>query len=411
MPLGSYVRFTRANSSLVGFGFLMAFASSFGQTFFIGVFGPSIQREFGLSHTEWGTVYLIGTLASALLLPWSGKQIDRLDLRLYTLIVGCFLAFACFFAAGTLGPVMLVLTIFFLRQSGQGLTSHIAFTTMARYFELGRGRAIAIATLGFSTGEAVLPFAAVLLISVIGWRWSYAAAGAVMLLILLPTAIRLLKGHGERHRSHVAQQASMADQDDAVTSWTRAQVMRDRRFWLLMPGLFAPALILTALFFHHLNVAAEKGWSAEWITGNYVVYAGATIATSLAAGALVDRFGATRLIAPMLVPLVVALLAIGWGEAPIWVVIYFFFAGLSTGLAHTAVTAMWAELYGTAHLGAIKSLVASLGVFASALGPVIMGSLMDSGLSTGAVCYIFAASTAAGIGSVMLALRTPRPLR
>jgi len=405
MPLGSYVRFARANARLVSFGFLTAFSSSFGQRFFIGVFGPSIQQEFGLSLTAWGTVYMIGTLASALLLPWSGKQIDRLNLRLYSLLVGLFLAFSCFFIASVLSPVMLVLAIFFLRQSGQGLTSHIAFTTMARYFELGRGRAIAIAALGFSIGETLFPFAAVLAISYVGWRWTYAGAGALMLLVLLPLALFLLKGHSERHQRHVATQQIAAAKEGAVRSWTRGQVLRDQRFWLLMPGLFAPSMLLTAMFLNHVYVAEAKGWSAEWITGNYVVYTAVTMATSLVTGALVERFGATRLIVPMLVPMALGLVVIGWGDAPIWVVPYFVLIGLSSGLGHTAVTAMWAELYGTAYLGAIKSLVASIGVFASALGPVVMGSMMDSGLSTDLVCYIFAAATVVSIGSVMLALR------
>jgi len=410
MPLGSYVRFARANARLVGFGFLMAFASSFGQTFFIGVFGPSVQEEFGLSHTAWGTVYLIGTLASALVLPWSGKQIDRVDLRLYALIVGLFLSAACVFTASTAGPLMLVFAIFFLRQAGQGLTSHTAVTTMARYFDLGRGRAIAIAVLGFSVGEALLPFVAVLAIAWVGWRWGYAGAGGLMLFVLLPFGLWLLKGHGERHARHVeASRTQAAGGHTGVVSWSRGQVLRDRRFWLIMPGLFAPSMILTAMFFHHLNVAAAKGWSAEWITGNYVVYAIATVATSLVTGSLVDRLGAVRLVPHMLVPLVVAMLLIAWGGDPLWVLPYFIAAGISTGLGHTSVSAMWPELYGTGHLGAIKSLAASLGVFASALGPVIMGGLMDLGMSTDGVCYVFAAYTAVTIPPMLMALRRPAP--
>ena len=66
---------------------------------------------------------------------------------------------------------------------------------------------------------------------------------------------------------------------------------------------------------------------------------------------------------------------------------------------------MWAELYGTDFIGAIKSLVASLGVFASALGPVIMGSLMDNGLSTSQVCLVFAVWTVGGMGTMTLAMR------
>ena len=222
MLLISYVRFAQTNAQLVGFGFLMTFASSFGQTYFIGVFGPSVQAEFGLSHSAWGSIYMAGTLASAALLPWSGKQIDRLDLRLYTVVVVLLLAFACFSVAAAASPLMLIAVVFLLRHSGQGLASHTAITTMARYFDVGRGRAIAIATLGTTVGQAVLPFAAVVAIVAIGWRWSYAGVGVVTLFILLPTAYWLLKGHAERHTRHVARDAAAAG-TRASDSWTRIQ--------------------------------------------------------------------------------------------------------------------------------------------------------------------------------------------
>ena len=48
------------------------------------MFGPSIQLEFGLSHTSWGGVYLIGTLGSALVLTYSGSLIDYYKLNYYT---------------------------------------------------------------------------------------------------------------------------------------------------------------------------------------------------------------------------------------------------------------------------------------------------------------------------------------
>ena len=394
MPFGPYVRFARANARLVGFGFLMAFASSFGQSFFVGAFVPDIETTFGLSHTAWGSIYMVGTLASALVLPWSGKQIDRIDLRLYAAIVLVLLAVACFAASATAGPLMLVAVVFLLRQSGQGLASHTAVTTMARYFELGRGRAIAISTLGFSVGEAVLPLGAVALIGAVGWRAGYATAGGIALLVFLPLSLWLLKGHGERHRGHVAA-TEAAGHAGHAGSWTRLEMLRDLRFWLLLPGLFAPSIIMTAMFINHRFVAADKGWSAAWITGNYVVYAGATIVTSLIVGQLLERVAAHRMVPLMLLPLALALAALGWGQAPLWVVPYFVLAGISSGFSSTAEAAMWPELYGTRHLGAIKSLATAADVFASALGPVIMGALMDAGLSTGTICWIFAGYTLA----------------
>jgi len=405
MPFQSYVRFAAANRRFVAFGFLAAFGSNFGQTYFVGVFGPSVQETFGLSHTAWGTIYMIGTLASAFLLPWTGKQIDRVDLRLYTFLVCLLLTVACLVMAATTGPAMLVLAIFLLRQSGQGLMSHIALTTMARYFDTGRGRAIAIAALGFSASEAILPFLAVIVIAAIGWRWTYAGAGGAAAFILIPVLLWLLKGHGERHRSHVSRMSDPAALAHGVVSWTRGQVMRDGRFYLVLVGILAPPLILTALFFHHLNLAHAKGWSDAWITGNYVVYAVATVATSLSSGPLIDRLGAVRLVPFMLAPLALAMIVIGLFDNPFAVWPYFIFAGLSTGIGHTSVSAMWAEVYGVQHLGAIKSLVAALAVFSSALGPVAMGGLMDLGVPIGVVCLIFAAYAAAGAVSIMIGLK------
>ncbi|MDA8638058.1 hypothetical protein N9L49_05555, partial [Rhodospirillales bacterium] len=42
--------------------------------------------------------------------------------------------------------------------------------------------------------------------------------------------------------------------------------------------------------------------------------------------------------------------------------------------------AIWAELYGVVHLGAIKALVWALMVFASALSPPMMGVAIDHGI-------------------------------
>ena len=204
MPIRDYLKFVAANLRFVTFGFFLAFASSFGQTFFIGTFGPAIQMEFSLSHTAWGTIYLVGTLGSAALLPWTGKQIDRFDLRPYTALVCILLTIACGFTAFVTTGVMLVFAIFLLRQSGQGLMSHIAITSMARYFDRDRGRAVAIATLGFSTGEAFLPFLAVFAISVYGWRWAYGGIAILLAVGLIPCVFWLLRDYDKRHQAYLA---------------------------------------------------------------------------------------------------------------------------------------------------------------------------------------------------------------
>lgn len=405
--LSEYREFVTKHRRFVSFGFIFAAASSFGQTYFIGVFGPSIQSEFGLSHTQWGTTYLIGTLASAMVLPWTGRYIDRMDLMRYSYLVLALMIAACLFAASTPGPVWLVLTIFFLRQSGQGLMSHVALTSMGRYFESHRGRAIAIASLGFAAAEAVLPFLAVIMIALIGWRLSYVCAALLLLILVVPVVSILLRGQTSVQSR--ADTVVSAEQGDATSrrSWTLGEMMRDVRFLLMLPGLTAPSAIITALFFHHLNIAENKGWSAEWITGSYGIYALFITLTSLVAGPFIDRLGAVRLVPFMLVPLVLALLTLAFFQTHLSVWLYLMLIGIHTGISHTAVSAMWAELYGVVHLGAIKSFATAISVFASAVGPVTFGLLLDKEVTVELICVFLAVYTLLAGVLLMFAL-TPR---
>jgi len=405
MPNIAYFKFISTNRRFIAFGLLMTFASSFGQTYFIGILGPGIQTEFNLSHTVWGTVYMIGTLASAVLLPWTGKQVDRVDLKIYTILVCGSLIFACAFTSLVNSVASLVFAIFLLRQSGQGLMSHVAITSMARYFKRGRGRAIAVASLGFSAGEAFLPFVAALAVAVVGWRWIYGGTAVLLLLGLIPTVLWLLRGHSERHRIYLERSASpVTFKGLHGRSWTRAQVLRDLRFYLLLPGLLAPSMILTAMFFHHLNLADAKGWTHAWITGSYGIYALATILTSLLSGLTIDRIGAVRLVPFMMLPLILAMVVAAKCVAPWTAWLYLILAGINIGVVHTAVSAFWVEIYDADNLGAIRSMVSSLGVLSSALGPVIMGTLMDMGVSIEEVCLLFAGYSVVGAVLIMAAL-------
>lgn len=403
--LGDYIEFVRQNRRFAAFGFLIALGSSFGQTFFIGIFGPSIQQEFGLSHTAWGSVYLAGTLASALVLPFSGRLIDRLPLVPFTLSVCLLLALACGSIAAAPSVLFLVFSIFLLRQGGQGLMSHVALTTMARYFTATRGRAIALATMGMALGEAILPFSAVGLIAIWGWRPTYAGAGLALILIWVPLAWWLLSPMRATGTAQAAAPGEPARARTPVRSWTRREVIRDLRFYLILPAIVAPSLIVTAMFFHHLNLADAKGWSHTWVTGNYVMYAMGSVATSLIAGRLIDRYSAKAMVPVLLLPLVVAMALMAMAENAWVVIVYFILLGINTGISQTSVPALWAELYGVDHIGGIRSLAASMSVFASALGPVIAGALMDSGLAIETVCWIFGAGALLGSLAVRAGLR------
>lgn len=386
----SYIRFAASNLRFLAFGFVMLLASSFGQTYFIGVFGPSVRAEFGLSHSSWGGVYMAGTLLSALVLPWSGQFIDRVDLPRYTIFVTIALSGACLFMALTPSIAFLVVAIFALRQTGQGLMSHTGAMAMARHFPADRGKAVALASLGFGLGEALLPVLMVLSIALIGWRATYGAAALTSLVLVLPCALWLLRGHGLHHQHHVAHPQQRQVSQPHHVSWSRRDVIRDLRFYLLLPAVLAPSFIGTALFFHHLSLAQMKGWDIVWFTGSYWIYALGSMLSALASGPFIDRLSAVRVLPMYLLPLVLGLVLV-WAFANVWWSwLYLFCLGVTSGIMYTGLTALWAEIYGVENLGAIKSLNTALSVFASALGPFVMGTMMDRGISIENICLVFA---------------------
>ncbi|MDH5356758.1 MAG: MFS transporter, partial [Gammaproteobacteria bacterium] len=384
-----YWHFARAHPRFISFGFFLAFLSSAGQTYVIGVFGAEIQNEFGLDSGSWGRIYMMGTLISAVVINWSGSLIDRYDLRLFSAISLIGLSTACWLMSSVTTPVLLILAIFMLRQFGQGLTSHAGITSMARYHEADRGKAIALAAIGFALGEAALPVLAVFAIEAWGWRDTYAAASIVILASVL-IALWLLKGHSQRHASHSSKTGQKNSDGSVKFSYTRRQMLSERRFYLMLPAMIAPSLIMTAMFFFPAEIAKAKGWSNLWVTGNYWVYSITAVAVTISSGVLIDRYTARRVVPLFLIPLALALVSLTLSNQAFMVWIFMLLMGASSGLYFTGLSALWAELYGAKHLGAIKSLTNAVMVFSSALGPALVGTLLNQGVAFTSICLLLA---------------------
>ena len=379
-----YIKFALANRRILAFGFLMALSSSFGQTFFIGIFSPSIESQFDLSHSEWGTVYMAGTLMSAATLTYTGRWIDHVPLRTYAAMVCGFLSLACLIAAFTPAAWFLILAIFCLRQAGQGLASHTAVTGMVKYFRFSRGKAVALATLGLPVGRALLPVAAVASIAAIGWRETYVICAIFALVLILPTVIWLLTGVGEEE-APIENSPNLENTSVAIPSapvnYSLGYVLRDPGFYFFLPAILAPSFFDTALSFHLLSVASLKTWSAEWVTAGYAIYALTSIAASMWVGALVDRLGALRLFMLSLIPYIIGTFFLGFMEYAAWAWVFLALYGAGSGIKATLIPVLLSEVYGTKFIGAIRSFVATLGVFGSALGPPALGLALDLDVS------------------------------
>lgn len=394
--LRSYLTLLRDEPRVLGFGAACAFLSSPGQTFFISQFNVAVGRDLGLAASELGATYLIGTLGAALLLPFAGHWIDRIDLARYTALVMVALGIACAVKASAIGVIGLALAWLLLRLCGQGLMTHIAVTSIARYFEATRGRALSLVAMGFAISQGVLPAVAVALIALVGWRMGYAITGAVVALAAAPALIWLIR------RQEKFRQAPASVAGERPRAWTGMLIVaRTRFFWLALPILLYMPFTSTALVFHIQAIAQIKSWTPEQVAAGFVGYAVAHALSLPLAGILVDRFGSRALMATMNTPLLAGIAVLG-GFDGVWALIALLsLMGLSSGIVQTAGSAVWAEVYGIAQLGTIRSFAVMLMVAGTALGPATVGLMLDGGLAIGVIAIILIAFGL--IGSALVA--------
>ena len=80
--------------------------------------------------------------------------------------------------------------------------------------------------------------------------------------------------------------------------------------------------------------------------------------------------------------------------------------GLSSGATNPSFSSLWAELYGTKHLGAIRAAGAVLTVFASALGPIAVGASLDFKIPVAAIFWVCVFITIITSGLAWFGLRS-----
>ncbi len=392
-----YFLFIAKNCRFLAFGLLVALFSSFGQTYFIGLFSGEIQVSLNLSHGDFGLTYSCATLASGTLLFWLGGLIDRIDLRLWVTSLAILAVIACIIMKVSPTVVVLAISLFLLRLGCQGLLTHTYMTSMARYFEKDRGKAISIAMLGHPIGEAIFPLLTVTLIAVIGWRDAWLVYAAVGALIFYPLLLWLLRGHSERHQRYLLRlEKSSTLAPEKGHQWTKSEVIRDIRFYLIQIAMMAPPFIVTGLFVHQVHLVQAKGWSITWFATCFVFYAITSIASSLVSGPLVDRIGARRVAPHALVPAIASMLVLALFDHPIAGLIFMGSLGMCIGIVFTAFTAVWPELYGVRYLGSIRSMVMAIMILTSAIAPALLGWLFDLNVDVETVAYVFAMWTFVG---------------
>lgn len=381
---GSTLDFYKSQWRFLLFGFLLAFFTSPGQTFFISLFSGKIRDALSLSHGDFGTIYAVGTLASAVTLIPLGRLVDTIKLRTIAVAIVIGLSLAALYFSTITSVLTLGIGIYFLRLTGQGMMSHLYATAMTRRYVAERGRGLAVAQFGHPASEFMMPLFVSVMIILMDWRQVYQITGLLVLVVMIPATLILTR----RVKGQDGGGVDMMQSGRDGKQWTRRDMLMHWRFWMLSGLVIAPSFTSTGLFFHQIYFYELKGIAfSQWATG-YGFFAVLSIIGSFAGGFLVDRFTAARI-----APISIALLSLGvftlyFTTPGVMVYLYFSIFGIVQGLAYTTTTPIWVEIYGTKHLGGIKAIAQSMMVFASALSPISLGLMIDQGFSLAALLMV-----------------------
>ena len=370
--------FNSLSLKVIVFGFIFTFFSSFGQSFFLGLFNSSIRDTLSITHGQFGSIYASATLLSSFLLIWVGKKIDDINIFRFAFYVTLLLSFSCFFFSKISSIAFLFIAVFLMRFSGQGLMSHTATTTIARYFTKSRGKALSTCWFGLSTAEFILPVLMIYLLTIFTWQRIWISISILILIFLPIISFVLIKKLNFDSREETNDKDL---KDRNIKQWKRIEVLKDYRFYVICLNMLAMPWIATGVFVYQSFITESKGWGSFVIAQSFMVYSILSVITLLASGFLIDKFTSRKLLIFTNIPLLFSALVLIFFNNPLTAFIFLGLIGISNGLANVLGSSTWAEIYGVKYIGSIKALTTALMVFSTAFGTALFGLLIDRGYS------------------------------
>ena len=368
------------------FGFIFTFFSSFGQSFFLGLFNESIRNELNITHGQFGSIYASATLLSSIILIWVGKKIDDFDVLKFSYFVISLLAISTFIFSKINSAVFFFIAILLIRFSGQGMMSHTATTTISRYFTNTRGKALSSGWFGLSSAEFLLPVTIIYALTIMDWRNIWIIISIFIVLFLPIASYFLVK---EIKLSSREDDIKVIKND--IKNWKRSEVIRDYRFIIIALNMLAMPCIVTGIFVYQSFILTSKNWGEYIIAQSFMVYSISSVLTLFIAGYLIDKFTSRKLLVYMNIPLLISLLILIYFQSPISSFFFLGLIGISNGFANVLGSSTWAELYGVKFIGSIKALSGALMVFSTAFGTALFGILIDFNFSIEQISLICSA--------------------
>ena len=409
-----------------------------GQTIGVAIFLDGIIADLDMSRSEVSTLYLVGTLAGALVLPFVGRFVDRRGPRLAVVVVAGLFALACVWMGFVQGAVTLLIGFTLVRALGQGSLSLISVHAVAIWFVRRRGVAVGLLGVGMAAWVAVFPSLIELLLVPFGWRTTYMLLGALVAVTILPlgalvfrdrperfgivpdaaaaprpTADVAAAGAGGAQRSRPGADASAAQASVvAEVEYTAQEARSTLTFWLFASGIVLTSCFGTALTFHHYAILAQGGIDRALAAAAFIPVGVMGAVGNLGTGVLITRVPPRFLLAGQLLLLGGGLVLAGRLDGATSVLVYGGMIGLRNGMGTSLEGNVFALYFGRRHIGAIRGQVLTGMVIGSAIGPLVFAFGHDlTGVYTPVMLLAAVPAFALGVVAPFLRLRRGNRVR
>lgn len=369
------------------------------------VFLLAFIETFAWSRAEASLAYSVGQVIGGVSSPLVGNLADRLGARRMVLLGGCLLVLGLFGSAQADALWQVVLLYGVVMTLGANCIGLVVFVPLvSRLFVAQRGMAISLLQSANGFGRAISAPLAQWLVTGVGWRDAYLLQAGLMGVLVIPLAAMF-----RRAETLAPPPTASGSASDGGRSWTLAEAMRTRHFWLLFLVYMLTSIGSFLVSLHQLAFAVGQGF--EPLYAAFVLGMGSLLALPgvILTGSISDYIGRERaalLAYGISIIGVAAALGISSGDQHILLWVHACFFGITWGARGPAITAKTADLFGGPRLGTILGVITVGSGLGAGIGSWAAGFLFDV---TGSYRLVFWLSIAAyAAGSVAFwALRKP----
>lgn len=417
------------------YGWVILFASTIGvlvsapgQTMGVSTFTDYLLENIQIDRNQLSIAYMIGTVASSLILTYAGKMYDKYGVRWVGMVTSILLSIVLvllsqsdriihFFISnrdsvfyGGFAMAILMLLFFGLRFSGQGVLTMVSRNMLMKWFIARRGLVNGISSVFVALGFSVAPLSFDMLIRGTSWRnaWILMAIFTAVFFTLFvflffrdnPEDLGMVPDgeiHGNRQKKIIVKPFKQFNLSEARKTLT---------FWLFAIPLALYALYITGFTFHLVSIFENVGLSREKALGIFIPVSFISITVSLVGGYISDKILLKYLLVVILIGQFIALFSLGKLNDGIFYYGYILGNGIASGVYNVLMAVTWPRFYGRENLGKITGFVMSIIVFASAFGPILFSF---SATQLGSYSFAFFGLAAIVVAILLMSYKANNP--